>query len=49
MSVFVHAQGIKTVPAGEWGLKNGKILFKKLLNDPSAQMGKEKIKQRLCL
>ena len=25
MSVFVHAQGIKTVHAG-WGSKNGKIL-----------------------
>ena len=26
MSVFVHAQGIKTVHAGKLGVKNGKIL-----------------------
>ena len=26
MSVFVHAQGIKTVHVGGWGSKNAKIL-----------------------
>ena len=34
MSVFVHAQGIKTVHAGRGGGKNGKILSTKLLNVP---------------
>ena len=33
MSVFVHAQGIKTANAGA-GSKNGKILSTQLLNDP---------------
>ena len=33
MSVFVHAQGIKTVHAGGGG-KNGKILSTYLLNAP---------------
>ena len=33
MSVFVHAQGIKTVHAGGGGSKNGKILSTLLLND----------------
>ena len=33
MSVFVHAQGIKTVHAGG-GAKKGKILSTQLLNDP---------------
>ena len=36
MSVFVHAQGIKTVHAGRWGgggSKSGKIMSK-LLNTP---------------
>ena len=34
MSVFVHAQGIKTVHAGRGGSKNGKILSTQLLNAP---------------
>ena len=34
MSVFVHAQGIKTVHAGGGGSKSGKILSTQLLNDP---------------
>ena len=33
MSVFVHAQGIKTVHEGGWS-KNGKFLSTQLLNDP---------------
>ena len=33
MSVFFHAQGIKTVQAG-CGVKNGKIQSTQLLNDP---------------
>ena len=38
MSVFVHAQGIKTVHAGG-GSKNGKILSTLLLNAPNVVMG----------
>ena len=34
MSVFVHAQGMKTVHAGGGGSKNGKILSTQLLHDP---------------
>ena len=34
MSVFVHAQGIKTVHAGVGGSKTGKILSTQLLNAP---------------
>ena len=34
MSVFVYAQGVKTVHAGGGGLKNGKILSMQFLNAP---------------
>ena len=34
MSVFVHAQGMKTVHAGGGGQKNGKILSTQFLNAP---------------
>ena len=38
MSVFVHAQGIKTIHAcGRGGSKNGKILSTQLFNDPKEE------------
>ena len=33
-SVFVHAQGIKTVHAERWGSKNDKIMSTYFLNAP---------------
>ena len=36
MSIFVHAQGIKTVHPGRGGSKNGKMLSTLFLNDPSS-------------
>ena len=38
MSVFVHAQGIKTVNAGGRGAKNGTIPSTQFLNDPLAEI-----------
>ena len=36
MSVFVHTQGIKNVHVGRGWVKNGKILYTQLLNDPQS-------------
>ena len=41
MSVFVYAQGIKIVHAGE-GVKNGKLLSTQLLNAPQITRCKQK-------